>query len=38
MSTSIDTALKTLRALDGYLGACVVDSESGMALGIMFAR
>lgn len=34
MSTSIDTALKTIRGLDGYLGACVVDSESGMALGI----
>lgn len=33
-TVNIDATLKTLRSLEGYLGACVVDSESGMALGI----
>jgi len=34
MSTTISTALEKLRPLDGYLGSCLVDSESGMALAL----
>jgi len=33
-TTSIGTALEKLRTIDGYIGACLVDSDSGMALGL----
>ncbi len=33
-TTTIGTALEKLRTIDGYIGACLVDSESGMALGL----
>ena len=31
---NIQSNLERLRSLDGYLGACLVDSESGMTLGV----
>ena len=33
MATNIQTNLERLRAIDGYLGSALVDSESGMLLG-----
>ena len=33
MASNIQTNLERLRAIDGYLGAAIVDSESGMTLG-----
>jgi DNA-binding response OmpR family regulator len=32
--SNIQSNLEKLRAIDGYIGACLVDSESGMTLGI----
>jgi DNA-binding response OmpR family regulator len=32
--SNIQSNLEKLRGIDGYLGACLVDSESGMTLGI----
>lgn len=34
MSTNVQSALESLRSIDGYIGSCLVDSESGMCLGI----
>lgn len=31
---NIQTNLERLRSIDGYLGCCLVDSESGMTLGV----
>lgn len=31
---NIQSNLERLRAIDGYLGSCLVDSESGMTLGV----
>ncbi len=33
MATNTQLALEKLRGVDGYIGACIVDSESAMALG-----
>ena len=33
MATNIQAALEKLRSIDGFIGACLVDSESGMLLG-----
>jgi FixJ family two-component response regulator len=33
MANEVQSALENLRSIDGYIGACVVDSESGMTLG-----
>ncbi|MCD0448910.1 hypothetical protein LO762_06860 [Actinocorallia sp. API 0066] len=35
MSLTIDTALKEVQAIEGFLGASLVDYESGMPLGIV---
>jgi hypothetical protein len=32
--SNIQTNLEKLRAIDGYIGCCLVDSESGMTLGL----
>jgi hypothetical protein len=33
MANNVQAALESLRSIDGYIGACVVDSDSGMCLG-----
>jgi hypothetical protein len=33
MPNNVNVALEKLRTIDGYIGACVVDSESAMSLG-----
>ncbi|MCK6551289.1 DUF4388 domain-containing protein [Myxococcota bacterium] len=33
MPNNVQNTLEKLRAIDGYIGACVVDSESAMSLG-----
>ncbi len=32
---NINPTLEKLQAIDGFLGACIVDSESGMTLGLI---
>ena len=34
MATNTQVALEKLRAIDGYIGACIVDSESAMSLAL----
>ena len=34
MPNNVNATLEKLRSIDGYVGACVVDSESAMALGM----
>lgn len=34
MPNNVNATLEKLRAIDGYLGACIVDSDSAMALGL----
>ncbi len=33
MSNDVQAALESLRSIDGYVGSCLVDSDSGMTLG-----
>lgn len=33
MPQNIQASLEKLRAIDGYIGACVIDSDSAMSLG-----
>ena len=33
MANNVSVTLERLRQIDGYIGSCVVDSESAMALG-----